>query len=107
MQHLRRVTKLDLRQQGGNVAPKKSLLEKMRANPAGDWSISDIAKVCRENGVNLQAPHCGSHYKAVSPHLPGHQTVPYKRPIKPFYIESLVAMIDAHILRENTKDQQR
>ena len=26
-------------------------LERMRGNPAGDWTISDIEAVCREHGV--------------------------------------------------------
>lgn len=80
------------------MAPKKPLLDKMRANPKGDWTIGDVQKLCDQHGVTLEPPSGSSHYKAVSPYLAGHQTVPYKRPIKPFYITSLVSMIDAHMI---------
>ncbi|WMT91178.1 type II toxin-antitoxin system HicA family toxin [Pelagibacterium sp. H642] len=78
------------------MAPKKPLLEQMRLNPRADWDINAIRKLCGEHGIELQPPSNGSHYKAVSPYLAGHLTIPYKRPIKPVYIRELVEMVSAH-----------
>lgn len=75
---------------------KKSILDRMRQNPRSDWTIDDIRTVCDQIGLTLVEPSRGSHYKAVSPLLSGHLTIPYKRPIKPVYIRSLIDMIDAH-----------
>lgn len=78
------------------MAKKLPILEQMRANPQKDWDIDDVAKLCAEHDITLEPPSNGSHYKVVSEHLAGHQTVPAKRPIKPVYIKCLVRMIDAH-----------
>jgi len=78
------------------MAPKKPLLEQMRANPR-DWRINDVESLCDQNGVTLVPPSAGSHYKAMSDRLVGHQCIPANRPIKPVYIKALVVMIDAHI----------
>ncbi|GEP03515.1 hypothetical protein MOX02_15530 [Methylobacterium oxalidis] len=34
----------------------------MRRNPAGDWTIDDIAVVCRAYGIDCVPPARGSHY---------------------------------------------
>lgn len=83
------------------MAPKVPLLEKMRSNPRDGWTIADVQRLCDEHGIDLMKPTRDSHYKAASPHLSAHQSIPYKRPIKPIYIRALVAMIDAHIECEN------
>lgn len=82
------------------MAPKLPLLEQMRRNPRDNWTIAEVQRLCDEHGVTLMPPTRDSHYKAASPYLAAHQSVPYKRPIKPFYIKALVAMIDAHIIAE-------
>lgn len=83
------------------MAKKLPLLEQMRRNPRGNWSISDVAKLCAAHDIELEPPTSGSHYKAISPLLNGHQTVPARRPIKPVYIKELVDMVDAHeVLRQ-------
>jgi hypothetical protein len=83
---------------GSDLAPKIPLLEQMRRNPRGDWTIDDVAKLCAEHHIELEAPSGGSHYKAISPFLPGHLTIQERhRRIKPPYIRSLVAMVDVHI----------
>lgn len=79
------------------MAPKIPLLEQMRRNPQADWTIGDVQRLCDEHGIDLMKPTRDSHYKAASPYLAAHQSVPYKRPIKVIYIKALVAMIDAHI----------
>ena len=30
------------------------LLERMRRNPAGDWQIEDVERLCREYGLNFR-----------------------------------------------------
>lgn len=79
------------------AAKKRPLLDQMSDNPKNDWTIADVQKVCKEHGIELKKPSKGSHYMAVSPHLLGHQSIPYKRPIKPVYIKDLVTMIRVHI----------
>lgn len=79
------------------MAKKKSLMEQMRSNPIDGWTIDDVERLCAEHNIQLKAPSTGSHYKAISPILDGHLTIPAKRPIKPFYIKALVSMVDAHI----------
>ena len=79
------------------MAKKKPLLEQMRANPRGDWTIDHIAKLCKETGMELARPKRGSHFGVASDYLRDNQTVPCKRPIKPLYIKQLVGYTDAHI----------
>jgi hypothetical protein len=31
------------------------LLDEMRSNPQGDWTIKDVERVCRENGLSRSA----------------------------------------------------
>jgi hypothetical protein len=62
-------------------------LERMRENPAADWTISDIEAVCREHGILCEPSHGGgSHYKIAHPALREKLTIPFKRPVKPAYI---------------------
>ncbi|PPE78330.1 hypothetical protein C3941_19615 [Kaistia algarum] len=69
----------------------------MRRNPRGDWTIDDVAKLCALHDIELEPPSGGgSHFKAISLYLAGHQTIVARKPIKPVYISALVSMIDAH-----------
>ena len=71
-------------------------LERMRRNPAADWTIEDIEAVCREHAILCEpARGGGSHYKVAHPAMRAKLTIPFKRPIKPVYIRRLVAFIDA------------
>jgi hypothetical protein len=71
-------------------------LDRMRRNPIGDWTISDVEALCREHGVLCEPARGGSsHYKVAHPALRAKLTIPFKRPIKPVYIRQLVAFIDA------------
>jgi len=70
------------------------LLERMRRNPRGDWTINDVQTVCRQNGVTCDQPRGGSHYKISHAGIVQIYTVPFKRPIKPVYIRGLVMFID-------------
>jgi hypothetical protein len=72
------------------------LLDDMRRNSAGNWTIKDIGAVCKAGGVNCSPPSGGgSHYKIS--HVSQRQilTIPFRRPIKPIYIRKLVKFIDA------------
>ena len=74
----------------------RSRLERMRANPAADWTIEDVKAICREFGALCEAARGGSsHYKVAHPRVVEKLTVPYKRPIKAVYIRKLVSFIDA------------
>ncbi len=75
---------------------KKSLLERMKANPRADWTIANVKTLCRNVGLKLTPPTSGSHYKVHSEFLNGMLTIPGRRPIKPFYIRDLVGLAEAH-----------
>jgi hypothetical protein len=73
-----------------------SLFERMRRNPAGDWTIRDVETVCRQFGILCAPPRGGgSHYKIGHPGMAEKLTIPFKRPIKPVYIRQLVAFVEA------------
>jgi hypothetical protein len=78
------------------ISQSSKRLENMRANTRGDWTISDVERLCREYDVLCEpARGGGSHYKVGHPSVPDKLTVPYKRPIKTVYIKKLVEFIDA------------
>jgi hypothetical protein len=80
------------------MVKKQSLLARMRANPVGDWMISDVEKLCREHGLIFSPPSGGSHHFVSSPFIQGSLSVPARRPIKAIYIKQLVSLCDAHML---------
>ena len=70
------------------------LLKQMRQNPAGDWSIQDIQKLCNGLGWECFPPSGGgSHWKVVIPGSEMILTIPAKRPIKPVYIRKLMEFV--------------
>lgn len=72
------------------------LLSRMARNPAGDWTIPDIEKLCREFGVACMPPSGGgSHYKVSHPSQVEILTIPARRPIKVVYIRLLVRFVKA------------
>lgn len=77
------------------MARADKLLESMRGNPKGDWSIENIVTVCRGFEIACEAPTRGSHYTVRDETQAEILTVPYKRPIKPIYIRRLVAFVEA------------
>jgi hypothetical protein len=89
------------------VAKKRPLLEQMRGNPRADWNIKDVENVCNEHNIKLMPPTRGDHYKAASPYIAGHQTIPARRPIKPVYIKALVSMIELHIELAEQSERKR
>jgi hypothetical protein len=74
----------------------KSLAERMRANPRGDWTIRDIEAVCRAFGFRCAPPRGGgSHYKVSHPSLRDILTIPNRRPVKAVYVRKLMDLIDS------------
>jgi hypothetical protein len=71
------------------------LLEEMKRNPKGDWTVNDIAAVCRAHNISFEAPKRGSHYKVSHPKMAPKVTIPFKRPIKPVYIRRLTTFISS------------
>ena len=51
------------------MAPKKSLLEQMEANPKKGWKIRDVERLCSQVGLEIYPPKNGSHYKVCSEKL--------------------------------------
>jgi hypothetical protein len=76
------------------MSKSAKLINAMRNNPAGDWSIEDIKRVCGQIGWRCLPPSGGSHWKIVIPGREAILTIPARRPIKPIYVRQLVAMID-------------
>ncbi len=76
------------------MAPDKTL-DQVRNNPAGDWKIRDIERVCRIHGLMCKPPRRGSHYTIVFPKEI--LTIPARRPVKAVYIRRFVSMLDSII----------
>jgi hypothetical protein len=72
-------------------------LERMRANPASDWTIADVEALCWEHGVQCIPPSGGSHYKVAHASRRDILTIPRRRPLKPIYVRKLVRFIGAVI----------
>jgi len=74
----------------------RSRLDQMRVNPAGDWSIDDVAALCREHAIRCNPPSGGgSHWKVSDPTQRDILTIPSRRPVKPVYIRRLVRFVNA------------
>lgn len=72
----------------------EKLLERMRRNPYGDWTMDNLMTVARRVGIEVR--NCdGSHHVFSCPGIDEDVTVPYRRPIKPVYIRKFVALVDA------------
>lgn len=78
------------------MAKKQSLLDRMEANPRDGWKIEDVKALVKQEDLELRSPNGGSHYVVSSPHLRDSLCVPFKRPIKMFYIKALVSYALAH-----------
>jgi hypothetical protein len=77
------------------VIKADKLLTRMRRNPAGDWAIQDIERLCGGLGWQCLPPTGGgSHWKITAVDEGAILTIPAKRPIKPVYIRKLLAMIE-------------
>ena len=73
----------------------EKLLIRLRQNPAGDWTIRDIQRLCVRLGWQCLPPSGGgSQWKVTAPEEEAILTIPAKRPIKPVYIRRLLAMME-------------
>jgi hypothetical protein len=72
----------------------EKLLEKMRRNPCGDWTMANLQTIARHMGIEVRNSD-GSHHVFSFPGIDEDVTVPYKRPIKPVYIRKFLALVDA------------
>ena len=76
------------------MAKAGDVLAAMHRNPAGDWSIEDIRRVCERRGFQCLEPSRGAHWKVAAPGRSEILSIPALRPIKPFTIRKFVAMCD-------------
>ncbi len=76
------------------MARVEKLVQSMRRNPRGDWTIDDVRSICRAYTIDCEAPTRGSHYSLKHPQIAGRLTIPARRPIKPIYILLLLDMLD-------------
>jgi hypothetical protein len=70
-------------------------LQQMRNNPKGDWTIDDIAAVCRAYGMILEPPSSGSHFTIIHRPTGRKLSIPARRPIKPVYIRDFVRLVES------------
>jgi hypothetical protein len=79
-----------------------ALLDRMRRNPAADWRMGDIARVCVQLEIRCSPPTGGgSHWKISDPTQREILTIPERRPVKVVYIRKLVKFIDAIVETRN------
>lgn len=79
------------------MSKANKLIENMRRNPASDWTINDIKKLC--TGLKWQClppSGGGSHWKIAVPGSETILTIPAKRPIKPVYIRKLMELVKGY-----------
>jgi hypothetical protein len=77
------------------MSKAEKLFEKMERNPRDNFSIEDIASVCRLFGLECEAPKRGSHFTISHESQEAILTVPHKRPIKPVYIRQFVSYVSS------------
>lgn len=70
------------------------LIASMRRNPAGDWTIADVQRLCGQLGWHCFPPSSGSHWKVAAPGSDTIIVIPAKRPIKAIYIKRLIDLVD-------------
>jgi hypothetical protein len=75
------------------MSRREKLLERMRRNPRGDWSIRDVQVLCEALGIRCAAPKRGGHFKVSHANTEVILTIPARRPIRAVYIKQLVAFV--------------
>jgi hypothetical protein len=71
------------------------LLDAMRRNPVGDWTMADIERECRRLDISIAPPRGGgSHWKLWYEGRRKSLTIPARRPLKPVYVRLFVAFVD-------------
>lgn len=83
------------------MSRKSKLLEAMRNNPQGDWTMDNVKTLAAAYGIDVRSPRRGgSHVTLSHDSQEAILTVPRAKPIKTFYIVSLVMFIDSVIESE-------
>jgi len=72
------------------------LLQRMKRNAVGDWTIRDVEALCREFGLLFRPGKGTSHCHVKHPAAREILTIPARRPIKLVYIRKLVRYIETH-----------
>ena len=86
------------------MAKAHKLLKRMRNNPAGDWLIDDVQRVCDQiPGAELLPPSHGTHFKVTHPCISDILTVPAHKPLKAVYVKRFISMIDSIIAEVEAK----
>jgi len=76
--------------------PMTKTFQKMKRQPAADWTIADVQVVCGAYDIEVVPPRGGgSHFKIRHPSQAHILTIPARRPIKVIYIRRLVAFIES------------
>ena len=68
------------------------LLASMKANPKADWTPADVRSLVRAEDLTVRQR--GTSYAVITNARGEHLTVPMHKPIKPFYIRRLVALVE-------------
>jgi predicted RNA binding protein YcfA (HicA-like mRNA interferase family) len=68
------------------------LLARMRTNPRG-WRIEQLESLAQRFGIQVRKTG-GSHFVFLHPDCELAVTVPFKRPIKPVYIQQFLALLE-------------
>ena len=77
------------------MSKAEKLLVGMKADPAGNWQISDVEAVCSHYGLVVTARRGGgSHFKVRRPGQGAILTIPARRSILPVHIRALVALME-------------
>ena len=69
-----------------------TLLNRMKANPKGDWTSKDIRTLARAYQLTLRQR--GTSHAVLTNARGQHLTVPMHKPIKPVYIRHLITLIE-------------
>ncbi len=81
-----------------SMSKADKLVENMRRNPAGDWTIGDVQKLCAGLEWQCLPPSGGgSHWKIAVPGSETILTIPAKRPIKAIYIRKLMELVKGYV----------
>ena len=68
------------------------LLASMKANPKADWTPADVRRPARAEGLAVRQR--GTSHAVITNARGEHLTVPMHKPIKPFYVRRLVALVE-------------
>lgn len=76
------------------MSKAEKLLDKMRENPKANWTPEQIKTLVKYYKLTLRQN--GTSHAVITNSVGQHLTVPMHKPIKPFYINRLVELIEAN-----------